>query len=177
MPTYHQTFSSDCSTLEVGCYLKIWNGSTWVNADSYTNVVSGKFSDGSYCYTVSNGVITAKDTCTVNLYMNICTDTQAGSGYVSVRLQSQDTTSYSGGTLVNVNTNVTVGFTIYGESSGLISDTITITSGNNNTGSPISFGPGFGASELVQSVAITSVSPGSSGNQNFNAGSTNIGSC
>lgn len=177
MPLYHTEFSSDCSILEVGCFLKIWNGSSWVNADSYSGVVSGKFSDGTNCYTVSSGVITAKDQCRVDIYMNICADTQAdGSGYVSVRLQAQDTSNYSTGTLTAVNTNVTVNFTINGADSGQITDSITITNGNTNNG-PIGFGPGFGSGELVSSIVIDSISPASSGNYYYNTGSTNIGSC
>lgn len=63
MPLYNLTFSSDCTTLDVGCYLKIWTGTAWENADAQANVVGGKFSDGVNCYTVVNGVITAKVSC------------------------------------------------------------------------------------------------------------------
>jgi hypothetical protein len=70
MPLNNFEFSSDCAILDVGCYLKVWTGSQWLNADAFTDVVSGKFSDGTYCYTVSNGVITSKDLCgyTVTVY-------------------------------------------------------------------------------------------------------------
>lgn len=178
MATFHWNgWASECATLEVGCHLKYWNGSNWVDADDEADVVSGKFSDGTYCYTVTNGVITAKDTCTIELYMNLCCDTTAdGSGYVQVRAQSQDTTSYLGGTLINVATNVTINFTINGADTGQITSSITISSGTSNNG-PTSFGPGFGIGEPVSSLVIDSVSPSSGTGQNYNAGSTNIGSC
>jgi hypothetical protein len=60
-------FYSDCATLDVNCYLKYWNGSSWVDAEDVSGVVDGKFSDGTYCYTVANGVITSKVSCQVNL--------------------------------------------------------------------------------------------------------------
>ena len=44
-----------------------YSGGVWSNADSDGNVVSGKFSDGTYCYTVSSGIITSKAQCTVTL--------------------------------------------------------------------------------------------------------------
>lgn len=63
MPIYNLEFSSDCTTLNVGCYLQVWNGSVWVNADAVTSVVNGKFSDGVYCYIVAEGVIVGKNSC------------------------------------------------------------------------------------------------------------------
>jgi hypothetical protein len=149
----------------------------WENAEDVTNVVNGKFSDGEYCYTVVDGVITSKDICTVSVFMNICADTTAdGSGYVSVRIQAQDSSNYLSGNLITVATNVTVSFTIQGDSSGNISDSITLTSGNSSYG-PISFGPGFAPGENTSTITIDSVSPGSSGNQTYNFGSENVGSC
>ena len=176
-------FSSDCSILEVGCYLKIWNGSSWVNADDYTtgfwSVVDGKLSDGTYCYTVVNGVITSKVACTVDVYLNLCSDTSAdGSGYVSVRAQAQDSSSYASGTLITLNTSVTIDFVIDGADTGQITDSIVISGGSSNYG-PIGFGPGLGAGESVSNLTITGLtySSGSAGNQVYIIGNANIGSC
>lgn len=174
-------FSSDCSILEVGCYLRIWNGSSWVNADDYTtglwSVVDGKLSDGTYCYTVVDGIITSKVACIVNVFLNLCSDTTAdGSGYVSVRAQAQDTSNYALGNLITLNTNVTINFVIDGADTGQITDSITITGGSSNYGF-IGFGPGFGVGESVSTLTITGLtySSGSAGNQVYQAGSTNIG--
>lgn len=60
---------SDCVTLEIGCYLKYWTGSEWIDADDVSGVVDGKFSDGQFCYTVSNGIITAKSLCIFDVTM------------------------------------------------------------------------------------------------------------
>jgi hypothetical protein len=57
MPLYNSEFSSECAVLDVGCSLKFWSSSGWINA------YHEKYSDGTYCYTVSNGVITSKDLC------------------------------------------------------------------------------------------------------------------
>jgi hypothetical protein len=179
MPLGSSFFSSDCSILEVGCYLKIWNGSSWVNADDYTNVVDGKLSDGTYCYTVVDGIITSKALCTVDVYLNICSDTTAdGSGYVSVRAQAQDSSSYAGGNLITLNTSVTIDFVIDGADSGQITESITIPGGSSTYGS-VGFGPGFGIGESVSNLTITGLtySSGSAGNQVYITGSTNIGSC
>ena len=182
MPIAASFFSSDCSILDVGCYLKIWNGSSWINADDYSgfySVVDGKLSDGTYCYTVVDGVITSKVLCTVNVYLNICSDSSAdGSGYVSVRAQAQDTSSYSLGTLITLNTSVTIDFVIDGADTGQIIDSIIISGGSTNYG-PIGFGPGFGNGESVSNLTITGLtySSGSAGNQVYLIGSTNIGSC
>lgn len=61
-PSTCTLFSSDCSILDTGCYLRIWDG-VWTDAEDYSGVVSGKFSDGVYCYTVANGIITTKSQC------------------------------------------------------------------------------------------------------------------
>jgi hypothetical protein len=60
---------SDCVTLEVGCYLKYWTGTSWIDAEDVSGVVDGRFSDGQYCYTVSNGIITAKSLCIFDVTM------------------------------------------------------------------------------------------------------------
>jgi hypothetical protein len=62
-------FCSECSPLQVGCDLKYWNGTSWRNADEILCVESGKFSDGTYCYTVVNGVITSKTSCVIDYYV------------------------------------------------------------------------------------------------------------
>lgn len=174
MSIAHSFFSSNCATLDVGCYVRYWNGTAWIIPSSLAGVADTIFSDGTYCYTIVSGVITEKKR---YLYLNICTDTQAdGSGYVSVRAQSQDTTNYATGNLVAVNINVNVNFTINGADTGQITDTITITSGNSNYG-PIGFGPGFGSGEVVSSVVINSVTPTSNSGYIYEIGSTNIGSC
>lgn len=61
MPLNHSNFSSNCSTLAVGCKLRKFDGSPWTDADAVSGVVGGKFSDGTFCYTVSNGLITLKE--------------------------------------------------------------------------------------------------------------------
>jgi hypothetical protein len=68
MPIYHNFWSSNCTVLEVGCHLMTYTGSgVWMNADDDVNVVNGKFSDGTYCYTVVDGIITSKASCGYNL--------------------------------------------------------------------------------------------------------------
>lgn len=69
MPIYHNKFSSDCAYLDVNCLLKYFDGTSWINADLYSGVVDGKFSDGQFCYTVSNGVITSKYSPAASLYV------------------------------------------------------------------------------------------------------------
>ena len=72
---YHESFSSDCAVLEVGCYLKRWVSSQWTNADDYYGVIDGKLSDGTYCYVVSGGIITQKDPCSATLTVRYEADT------------------------------------------------------------------------------------------------------
>ena len=66
----HGFFCSNDAVLDVGSELKYWNGSNWINAEDTPCFNSGKFSDGIYCYTVEEGIITSKDTCgyTVTVY-------------------------------------------------------------------------------------------------------------
>jgi len=174
MSIAHSFFSSNCATLDVGCYVRYWNGTAWIFPSSLAGVADTIFSDGTYCYTIVSGVITEKKR---YLYLNICSDIQSdGSGYVSVRVQSQNTSNYATGTLVAVNINVDVSFTITGTGTGSINDTITITSNSSNYG-PIGFGPGFGAIENVSSIVITNVTPTSESGYIYEIGSTNIGSC
>lgn len=71
MPIYHDYFYSNCSTLDVGCRVMFSSGTPiWSDGEDASGVVGGKFSDGTYCYTVANGVITSKAACTltVNIY-------------------------------------------------------------------------------------------------------------
>ena len=72
MPLYHKKFSSDCVYLDIGCYVKYFDNTAWQNADTHPNVVSGKFSDGSYCYTIENGIVTQKYSTfvTLNVHYN-----------------------------------------------------------------------------------------------------------
>jgi hypothetical protein len=42
-------------------------GGVWTNGDDDVNVVGGKFSDGTWCYTVVDGIITTKASCGYDL--------------------------------------------------------------------------------------------------------------
>jgi len=72
----------------------------WENAEDVTNVVNGKFSDGEYCYTVVDGVITSKDTCApANAILNVYYQAGSYGAYLDVALTA-NVTVYSSSTYV-----------------------------------------------------------------------------
>jgi hypothetical protein len=87
--------------------LKRFDGVDWVNGDSYPNVVGGKFSDGTYCYTVASGVITSKIVCqtTLSVYYEAgfyyASLNDALSASVTISFSSTDVSGYTDGSCNN----------------------------------------------------------------------------
>lgn len=117
----HGYMRSNCTVLDVGCYLQYWAGSSWGNADDYSGVVGGKFAgydDGVgpiiYCFTVTDGVITAKSICESRLY--VYAESTGGSGILEYQIGNGSTVTIgsinTGCSLVDTITGLTQGQTV-----------------------------------------------------------------
>jgi len=112
---------------------------------------------------------------TTTLYMNLCVDSTTDlSGFATVTAKSQDTSDYNFGNLVNVDTSVTIDFTIFGKFN-IISNSITIiANSSNNTNTYGGFQLG---GEEITAISIDGVTPSSYNNQTYNAGAAQVGLC
>ncbi len=105
------TFYSNCQQLEVGCCIKLWDGSQYVDADLGRG---SSFSDGTFCYTIEDCIVVSKSLCKNYLYVNLCTYYPYADSMGQVDVLAFVTTEYDGGTRVGPNTTVTVNFTVTG---------------------------------------------------------------
>lgn len=125
-PEYYQvTFFSNCEILAVGCCVKYWNGTNYVDAD---DIATGYLSDGTYCYKIEDCIITSVSLCVQDLYVHICA-VESADNTGQVRVYGYIKSSVSGSSPdIPPNVPVTVSFTITGNSTTK-TGTLTIDSG------------------------------------------------
>lgn len=170
MPLYHDTFSSNCATLDVGCKVMFYSGGgVWTEGEDVSGVVGGKFSDGTYCYTVSGGIITSKTSCFVDVTISGLTPTymiNGGGPYIINALSS-----------VAVVTDVSVTVYFVGDLSGFAVGNVIIYT-NNTCGADVNVSDVniSNSGENFSSGYISTISPSSSGLQNYITGSVTSGS-
>lgn len=169
MPLEHRTFSSECIILEPGCTVKYWNGTNWLNGDEYG--IGGKFSDGTYCYTVANGVIISKAPCIQDVYVNLCAETPLVDGYVTVKIQLQNSTDFVYGNYIDASVSIEVDFTIIGDQSNTINYILTIPVNGFAVQNTYQL---FFVGENISSVSINSLTHTAPIGQNINVGSAEI---
>lgn len=153
MPTTSgNSFWSTCTSLSVGCYV-------YDDPALTISAASGYYSNGTTCYTVSGGQITAIGACTTNVSIDIYYNPSAnGGGGVEIAAQASEA----------IDGYVTVYFTWTGDIGGVISQNLTIGSGLT-CASNIFYG--VSAGENVLSFSFDSITDGSS-TQTFVQGST-----
>jgi len=112
---------------------------------------------------------------TTTLYMNLCVGSFTdGSGFATVTAKSQDISDYNFGNLVNVDTSVTIDFTIFGQFN-TVSDNITISSGTSTSTNTYG-GFQFGGESIID-ISIDGVTPSSFGTQAYTDGMAQVGLC
>lgn len=168
MPLEHRTFSSECVTLEPGCTVKYWNGTQWLNGDEYG--IGGKFSDGTYCYTVANGIIISKVPCIIDVYVNLCAETD-GDGFVRVKIQLQNSNDFIYGNYIDASVSIEVDFTVIGDQSNYINTTLTIPVNDFDVQNEYQL---FFVGENISSVNINSIIHTTPVGQNIYVGSAEI---
>lgn len=154
MPTpAGNSFWSICTSLSVGCYV-------YADAGLTTPATAGYYSNGTTCYTVaSGGQITAIGACATDVTINIWYVPSAdGGGGVTVAAKASEA----------IDGYVTVYFTWYGDVSGVISQNITIGSGQTCASNTFT---GATAGENVINFTFDSITDGSS-TQTFVQGTT-----
>ena len=163
---------SNCSTITTGCF--IYNDIFKTSPAS-----NGYYSDGTSCYTVgiiggSAGEVTAVSTCTVEVYFTVGGETNFdGNGDWPYVIYASTTADSYASNPINVNTTVTVFFDLVAEFATYSSASGTLSSGLSCNA--ISFIDGNYPNQAVYSVTPTSVSPTSSGNQDYNASTGDLG--
>lgn len=167
--SYSRTmFFSNCSpSLAVGCFLKFWNGSIYVDADKAG--IGDRFSDGQYCYRVENGIIVEMTNCPNTIFISACHDPYTDAfGCLNVNLVSSIVFDYWSnvgmGYEAAVNTYVTAVIDILVDGT-FTTQEIVMSQGQYTKSESVC---GFTPDMPVQSLQITSVYVGVPGVTSFN---------
>lgn len=151
-----QFYNSNCSVLNVGCYLYEGPGLT-------NPAPNGFYSDGTNCYTVTGGgIIYLMEPCP-STYVTI-------DYYIPYSATCYSYYTFAATSTTTVSTNVDVEIYWYGDLGGFMSGTVTIVSGTScNTTSVYS---GGGINCFGENISYTSVTlnPSSHGSQIYQVG-------
>ena len=159
---------TNCSVLGATCFL-------YEDIALITPVANGKYSDGAYVFDVTGGTgaITSVSSCSPSGNLDItvwCYPIADGTGRFEISANST-----VGGTATNVNTNVTVRFTVSGDLGGYTDSTIVIASGTSCIYDTY-LGATAGESVSAGQVTLVSIVPSSSGSQFYysNGGTVSV---
>lgn len=155
-----QYFLSNCSTLNVGCYL--------YNGPGLTNPVSdGYYSNGTDCYTVTggSGYISSISACGGSNFITI-------SPYVPGIMTCFQNYTFAALASAVVDTNVQVEIVWYGDLGGSISQYVTIFAGQSCNSVSVFSGGQINCNGEFFSIAAVTLSPSSYNTQIYQVGTT-----